>query len=161
MDFTEDFINRVRNTIQKQSIPPVYNPKEWEGKRFNCYAYALQMNMNINPMKLGIGFTTGVQHEGKKYTAEFVREQFLIDCENLKLNCTQIQVDDKIENYEYKVALYVWKNFSYHLKRQDGNGEWSEKRGWFDRITKVKQEEIGDEEDYKLIGFFKISKKKE
>lgn len=161
MDFTKDFINRARNTIHKQSIPPVYNPEEWKGKKFNCYAYALQMNMHIESMKLGIGFTTGILYGREKYTVQFVLEQFLIDCENLKLNCTQIQIDDEIDENEYKVALYVWENFSYHLKRQDIDGNWSEKRGWLEPISKVKKEDLGDEEDFMLIGFFKISKKKE
>ena len=161
MDFTKEFINRARNAIHNQSIPPVYNPVEWDGKKFNCYAYALQMNMNINSMKLGIGFTTGVQAESKCYTADFVLEQFLIDCKNLKLNCTQIQIDDKIGCEEYKIALYVWEGWSYHFKRQDSDGNWSEKRGWHDTISRVKREDVLKDELFELIGIFKISKKKE
>ena len=161
MDFTKEFINRARNAIHNQSIPPVYNPVEWEGKKFNCYAYALQIKMSINPMELGVGFTTGKEAKRKEYTAEFVLEQFLIDCKNLNLNCSKIQIDDQIEKDEYKVALYVWKNWSYHLKRQDRDGNWSEKRGWSDLISRVKREDVLKDELFELIGIFKISKKKE
>ena len=161
MDYTKEFIDEARNIIHKQSIPPVFNPNEWKDKKFNCYAYALQLNMNIDSWKLGIGFTTGRQYESEKYTEDFVLEQFLIDCENLNLNCSKIQIDDEIEEDEYKIALYVWKNWSYHLKRQDSDGNWSEKRGWHNDISRVKKEDLLNDELFKLIGIFKISKKKE
>ena len=161
MDITKEFIDQARHIIHNQSIPPEYNPDEWEGKKFNCYAYALQMNMHIKSMKLGIGFTTGVQADREGYTVDFVLNQFLIDCKNLNLNCVEIQIDDQIEKDAYKVALYVWENWSYHLKRQDNNGNWSEKRGWHDPISIVKREDVLKDELYQLIGIFKISKKKE
>lgn len=161
MKFTKEFTDQARKVIHKQSIPPVYNPAEWEHLKFNCYSYALQLKISIESRQLPIGFTTGKIARKIDYTAKFVLEQFFIDCKNLKLNCSEIQIDDRIKKNEYKVALYVWENFSYHLKRQDSNGMWSEKRGWLDPITIVKEEEILKDELYKFVGLFKISKKEE
>lgn len=161
MKFTKEFTDRARKVIHKQPIPPAYNPVEWENMKFNCYSYALQLKINIENRQLPIGFTTGRVAQRKDYKAKFVLEQFLVDCKNLNLNCTEIHIDDKIGKDEYKVALYVWEDFSYHLKRQDSNGMWSEKRGWLDPITSVKKEDVLNDKTYELIGIFKISKKKE
>lgn len=164
MYYTHEFIDGVRKIVCSQPIPPVYNPDEWSKnpRDFNCYAYALQINMNLFGIEFRPGFTTGNLINRKDYTAGFILKNVLIDCENLGLNISETTIDEKIKCNEYKIVVYFINRFSFHFIRQDSNGKWSHKNGWLEPIKIVNEEDILKEDNLlKVIGIFKISKKEE
>ena len=163
MYYTKEFIDCIKQKVKESHIPPIYNPEEWSkrSRDFNCYAYVLQIN-NISLEELDPGFTIGITMKKKEITAESVLKNFLIDCENLNLNVSKTTIDEEIGKDAYKIALFVINGFTFHFIRQDSNGAWSHKRGWLDPIAIINESDILKEDNlYKLVGIFKISKKKE
>ena len=64
-----------------------------------------------------------------------------------------------ISKNEYKIAIYVKRGRDYHFARQDSNGNWSEKNGWWKKIEILEQEEVAKNQgEYEFIGIFRLSK---
>ncbi len=160
----EQFINRVKEAIHNQPIPPHYNPDEWEGISFNCYTYALRacMNFELRDYVIVPGFISRGEENDYIDTKEYVLQYFKEDCEALGLQAIPTELEEKIGANEYKIAVYVENGWDYHFARQDSNGNWSEKDGWFKKIEILKQEDVTKNEDgYEFIGIFRVSKKVE
>lgn len=157
----EEFINQVKEVVGNQPIPPIYNPEEWEGKSFNCYAYAMRIFMNLMYVGYSIepGFISRGKANGCRYTKKYILDYFKKDCEALGLQVLPTNLEEDNEN-EYKIAVYVKPGRDFHFARQDSNGNWSEKNGWWDKIKTLKPEDVTKTYDgYKFIGMFKVSKK--
>lgn len=157
----EQFINRVKEAIHNQPISPNYNPDEWEGISFNCYAYALRACMHFD--FFGYCIAPGFISKGKKNdyraTKEHTLQYFKEDCEVLGLQVIPTELKEKTGANEYKIAVYLEEGYDYHFVRQDSNGHWSEKDGWNKPIGLVEEEEIErDHDSYKFLGIFKVSK---
>lgn len=156
----EDFINRAKEVINNQSIPPLYNPDDYNDLFLNCYAYALQLCMDCKDRLISPGFMSKqiTSRYDIPYTKEYIIESFIKDCELLNLQVLPSTISEPIRADEYKIAVYIIKNFSFHFARLDSNGKWSEKPGWQNKIKIVKsvtENEFG----YKLIEVFRVSKK--
>lgn len=155
-----DFINRAKEVVNNQPIPPLYSPDDYNGLSFNCYAYALQLCMDCKDRFISPGFMS--KQITSRYdipcTKESIIENFVKDCELLNLQVFTSTISEPIRSDEYKIAVYIIENYGFHFARLDGNGNWSEKPGWLNKIKIVKsvtENEFG----YKLIGVFRVSKK--
>lgn len=155
-----DFINRAKEVINSQPIPPLYNPDDYNSLSFNCYAYALQLRIDCKDYYISPGFMSR-QINGRyeiPYTKEYILESFKKDCELLGLHVFSSNISEPIRSDEYKIAVYIIENYGFHFARLDSNGKWSEKPGWLNKIKIVKsvtENEFG----YKLIEVFRVSKK--
>ena len=157
----DEFTTTVKETVKKQQIPPRYNPREWKNKSFNCYAYALQVCMNIELFDVWPGFI-GSEKNDYRDTKSCILKYFYKDCEQLSLQVKSSDLDEVISDNEYKVAIYLKRGKDFHFARQDSDGNWSEKVGWIGGIRKLKQSEVlmnCDDFGYKFIGVYRLSKK--
>ncbi len=161
IEFLNQKIEEIKQVISNQPIPPSYNPSEWIGKRFNCYAYALRACVDLDCLECSIkpGFISRCEHNDLKDTKEQVVQYFMEDCEALGLKVLPTDLEEQIGANEYKISIYYEKRKRFfHFARQDSNGKWSEKIGWFGEIKTI--EKVDKKEDgYELIGVFKVSKK--
>lgn len=160
----EQFINRVKEAVHNQPIPPHYNPDEWKRKSFNCYLYAMRACMNFRGYERFIvpGFISRGQKNDYRDIEEITLQYFIEDCESLGLQAFPSEVDEPIGTTEYKIAVYVKTGSDFHFARQDSDGKWSEKNGWRKGIEILKEEEVDkDQGNYIFIGIFKVSKKVE
>ena len=157
----QNFIGEVKKVVKNQPIPPRYKPDEWKGKRFNCYAYAMRICMNLSGFNVRPGFIC--EKKDYKITEKCTLKYFLEDCEALGLQANPTTLEEPLSQNEYKIAVYVREmkyNSDFHFARQDDNGKWSEKNGWNKEITTLSEEKLmKNENGYKLIGVFKVSKK--
>lgn len=156
----EEFVNQVKKTILSQPIPPRYKPREWRGKKFNCYAYAIQACMNLSGRDIWPGFIFNGKENDYQDTKDCVLDYFKKDCEALGLQAFPTTIKEKISKTEYKIAVYIKEGDDFHFARQDSNGKWSEKDGWTGRIRKIDEEYVDENiEGYEFIGVFRLSKK--
>lgn len=156
----ERVINQVKEVVGNQPIPPHYNPKEWKGKKFNCYAYAMRMCMNLDGYAIIPGFISRGNTNDYRDTKEYTLDYFKEDCEALGLKLFPTNLEEKINENEYKIAVYVKSGWDFHFARQDSNGEWSEKNGWRGPIQVLKTGDVTKNEGgYEFIGMFRVSKK--
>ena len=161
-----ELIKICKNAVEMASIPPQYNPDEWKGKEFNCYAYALRIcvdlrayyNREIVPGFLSIGKNAFYQE-----SPETMLKLFKQDCETLNLKVSETSLNEPLNENEYKVAVYAcacgnYKDF--HFIRQDSNGNWSHKRGWLKPIETYEEKDILKKFGiYEFVKMFKIAKK--
>lgn len=158
----KEFIKQIKETVKKQAIPPHYNPYEWELKRFNCYAYALRICMSFSQRfyLIAPGFIRRGEKNDYNFTKERTLDYFKDDCEALGLQVFPTKLEEQIGEKEYKIAVYLDEGRDFHFARQDSNGEWSHKDGWFKKIESIDKEDITKNSDgYKFIGIFRVSKK--
>lgn len=157
----EEFINQVKEIVGKQPIPPHYNLDEWTGKSFNCYAYAMRICMDLDDYDDIIpGFISRGKANDYCDTKECILKYFKEDCEALGLQLFPTDLEEKINENEYKIAVYVNTGYDFHFARQNSNGIWSEKDGWRGPIQVLKTDDVTKTEDrYEFIGMFKVSKK--
>lgn len=160
MTLQEETIYEIKETLRYQPIQPEYNPEEWEGKKFNCYIYAMRICKSfIKKRPYGVpGFIAGINE--LKDEKDDVLRNFKADCEELGLKVVESSIDEKICSCEYKIAIYVAPGTDFHFARQDKDGTWSEKKGWNGPIKIIKTEDVTKNyRDYEFVGIFKVSKK--
>lgn len=158
----QEFVNQVKETIERQPIPPSFNRDEWRGKGFNCYLYAMRACMDFNDKEslTRPGFLARREKNGFVYKKDFVIENFKADCKALGLQVVPTELEEPIREGEYKIAIYVHENHDFHFRREDKNGGWSEQSGWYGIISTIKAKYITkDDGDYIFCGIFKVSKK--
>lgn len=156
----EEFINQVKELVSKQPIPPHYNLDEWTGKSFNCYAYAMRICMDLFAYDINPGFISRGKSNDYRCTEEYTLKYFKEDCKALGLQLLPTDLEEEINENEYKIAVYVKPGMDFHFARQDSNGEWSEKNGWRKPIEVLKTDDVTKNENgYEFIGMFKVSKK--
>lgn len=157
----KEFIDLIKKNVRSATIPPHYNPNEWNEKEFNCYAYALGICMNFDDFdRIVPGFLSRGILNDYNDTKEETIQYFKYDCEILGYKVTETTLDEKIGKNGYKIAAYVSEYRDFHFVRQDSNGNWSEKRGWGGKIEIRKEEDIVKNSDkYEFIGIFIVSKK--
>lgn len=159
----QEFINQVKDVVSNADIPPHYDPDEWKGKSFNCYAYALRICLDLGRWSTRIrpGFVSRGEKNHYENTEECLLKHFQEDCEALGLELSQTSIDESIGDNEYKIAVYIAYD-DFHFVRQDSNGQWSQKRGWYRAIHTLKEEEVPRTmRKYRYLGVFKVSKKQD
>lgn len=162
----KELIKICKNAAEIASIPPKFNPDEWKGKEFNCYAYALRIcvdfksyyNREIVPGFLSIG-----KNESYRDGPEAIVKLFKQDCQVLNLQVTETNLNEPTNENEYKVAVYacICRNYrDFHFIRQDSNGNWSHKRGWLNPIETYMEEDILKNFGiYEFVNMYKLIKK--
>lgn len=158
-----EFVNKVKETIANQPIPPNYNRDEWNGKGVNCYLYAMRACMNFEDKEdlTRPGFLARREKKSFVYKKDFVIKNFKADCKALGLKVFPTELEEPIRENEYKIAVYVNENRDFHFRRQDRNGEWSEQSGWYGIISTIKSKYITKNDgDYIFCGIFKVVSKK-
>lgn len=153
-----EFLRQVKETVSIQTIPPIYDPNKWKNKSFNCYAYALQVCMDCSNFWIGPGFISTGRNSKCNCTKEYILQYFKKDCEALGLQISPSKVTEPIGINEYKIAIYIKENCSFHFARQDHNGTWSEKIGWLGEIGIV-ESVTENKNGFEFIGVFRVSKK--
>lgn len=165
-EITQEFINHVKLLSSKSTIPPIYNADEWHGS-FNCYMYALNICSDFIGYRTNPGFLVEEikQEYAKKeglldYNKKNLISLFKEDCNELKLKVIETTLNEKVESNEYKIAIYLNSTGGYHFIRQDSNGMWSEKNGWWGKIEILKGEDIDKSiHGFSFIGVYKVSRK--
>lgn len=163
----EEIIKCIKEVVDSQPIPPHYNPNEWKGKNFNCYAYAMRICIDFceDELKKMVipGFLSKTNYQCTKRS---IIKCFKNDCKVLGLKVNSSSISKPIKQNEYKIAVYIkegafYKRGDFHFARQDSNGKWTEKDGWWDdEISFLKEQDVTKEINrYKCIGIFKVSKK--
>lgn len=155
----EKFIPWIKEAMNHQAIPPSYNPNEWADKKFNCYAYALRLCIDLDNLQIAPGLISKEKRSKYRFTKKYIVQCFMDDCETLGLQAFLSNIQEQISPNEYKIAIYVKKG-DIHFTRQDSNGGWSEKDGWSGNIEMIEPENITKtRKGYKFVGVFRVSKK--
>lgn len=156
-EITKEFINFVKKISAQSILPPIYDPSQWKGS-FNCYAYALNISSDFIEYRIYPGFISNIQV--KKYDEESLIYAFKEDCKVLKLQTIKTTIDEKIDSNEYKIALYLNSTGGFHFTRQDNDGGWSEKEGWWGKIEILEKKDITKcIHGYKFVGIYRVSRK--
>ena len=156
---TRKFLCFVKNVSASREFPPSFNPDEWNGKTFNCYAYCLDICANVVQHLINPGFLSRRHRNVCEDTKECIISHFLEDCLVLKLKVIKTTFDEPISDKAYKIAFYL-NDDGYHCARQDSDGGWSEKEGWCGKIRRLNKEDIRETlHGYKFIGVFRVSRK--
>ena len=96
----------------------------------NCYSHALGLTKPYLTL-----YRVGAISNNKQITEEYksideIVNLLFLDCKELNLKITKSSLDEKIEENEYKIALFVsiYRNghIGYHFWRFDGDN-WTEK----------------------------------
>ena len=150
--------------VSNQPIPPKFDPGEWSLIQFNCYAYAMRINMSFSEFddfEILPGFISRDRVNIIYNSTDEILQYFKEDCEALGLNAIPTKMEDKLNSNEYKVAIYTNESFGVHFIRQDSNGKWSEKVGWCGKIKIIENENLITQGigRYKFLQMFRISKK--
>lgn len=106
----------------------------------NCYAYALDIKRNPYPTSWGLsrpyalqpGLSGGLSN--MKSANEYLQKDYLlkmiaIDAKNYNFTFESIGAEERCDEGNYKVALFVFPNYDYHWYRQNSDGLWSHKPG--------------------------------
>lgn len=168
----EEFVKQLKKSISMELIPPHYSV--CEPYMINCYLYALRAHIDCldygGLVAPGI-FSREVTLDEYKFTKEYILRNFKEDCSVLNLQVFPTTVDEKINSEEYKIAIYYVEKTcdnnhgSFHFVRQNSNGNWSEKWGWFDDEIKILEEgDIAKNRakygvEYEFAGVFRLSKR--
>ena len=125
-------IKQILDAIKGFSDPPIYNRKKWRGKRLNCYAYAL--DLDINDPKKSIWTPGQIASKNPKHQVYTnVTAQVKKDLDALGISYRE---NSKVLNPgEWRIAIYYKPSFhdwpiGFHFARQDADGLWSEKIDW-------------------------------
>lgn len=134
--YRECQIRLMSESFERNSYCITYEPDEWTklSKDTNCFLYAMNMKNHFNKYVVG---SFGNFHD--LIAENNISLDKAISLQREKLDTIGIQykissLDEQVPEGYYKVAFYISKK-DYHWIRQDDNGTWSHKRGWFLRPT--------------------------
>ena len=172
----------LRNHIQNKDFPPSFEgdfhsyPPPVFGSHFyyytspiekgfplcfNCYSYALQLDIDLNTSKYFIlGYIANRKLE--KYNKVRVIDSFLKDCEKLNISAceTNIEAENLIDTY--KIAIFIKPELlnNFHVIRQNIDGTWSHKPGWYRNPERIELDnDAFNREEWELATVMKLSKK--
>lgn len=164
-------IEEIKKTLETNSYPPAYNLKLWNKyrKQTNCYAYALNLFYSVIDNDLLLYYPGGFIGESlpdRYYNIDGLIFNLHADLESLGFDCIRSSLKEKIKKGEFKILLAIKSdNTDFHFLRQDKNGYWSHKNGWYDPPTNKDSfgKKIANPEKvlypYLKIDYYKITKK--
>ncbi len=139
----------------------------------NCYTYALCLKctkellglyrqIKMGPLMFDVGFTKADQYR-ELHDEQELLERFYTDCEILGIDVFDSKLDNDIEHEGSKVAIYLENNppnsisdYDVHFIRQNYDGTWSEKNGYYGKIRLVK--DIKEIKRYHLVKTVEVVK---
>lgn len=172
----------LKECIKRASYPPKYESDHdfyeygnetnfgfgIEKKLFNCYAYAMQFDVDLykskyyenkreNCIKYNPGFLSN--NIPLIYTIDSLIEAVYYDLEILGINMSCCDLASPISNDSYKIAIMIESNKinkDFHFIRQNYDGSWSEKQGYGGSVNIVNPKE--QNKNYVLIHTIKIKR---
>ena len=116
-----------------------------EISNYNCYYYALDIKIpqlfldcikvifNNDMFSNSVGFISkGYDFKYEELTKDSLLTDFFNDLDFLNITKFESSIEEKCENNGYKIAIYIDENQTdYHFLRQNIDGEWSGKWGYF------------------------------
>lgn len=139
----------------------------------NCYMYALGLKghrlfsllwqkFKIDVLSSNVGFTTNESRKSVR-TKEKLLERLYTDCEELKIEVYDSDIDSEPRHGGFKVTVYMCKVFDqtlngydFHFIRQNSDGIWSEKFGRDGEIRRIGN--IRDKFPYEIVKTVEIVK---
>ena len=129
-------LKEIRENLETNTFPPFYDLYKWKGKKLNCYAYALDINVSdfwkkiwfpgqiCNP-SYDYALMSDVSGHVKK-DLDFLGISYRENSERLNPGEWRIAIYDAPTPHDYPIE--------FHISRQDNNGIWSEKPSWKSKI---------------------------
>lgn len=177
-----NLLRDLKENISKVNYPPNYRDDHdfyqyandtnfgfGSGKRvFNCYAYALQFNVDLyrsiyykNLMRDFIRYCPGFLTDDVPdfYCEENLVKLFFSDLDVLGIKFSDCNLEDDVTSDSYKVIIMLEKKLIYkdfHFIRQNSDGSWSEKEGYYGNVKIVNPDE--KIKRYNLIHTVKLKK---
>jgi hypothetical protein len=139
----------------------------------NCLGYALQIHRKFTPSNKGYPWLEPGSFSGEycqPYTEKTLINAFKSDCDFLGIDITEVDKRAPLKKDSYKIGVFfdftrIYKDKSwdtpktdYHFIRQNADGTWSFKHGWFGPVEISDGKNIGTRFD--LVGTYEISKKR-
>lgn len=169
-------LEHIKKDLEKAIYPPTfeYDINYYIGNdttqnffdfksEFNCYAYAMQFKEKIDPSEKDIYYYPGFLSIGEPFiwTENTIMDGFYKDCDILGIEHIPSNLDEEINTDSYKIAIMIERKIGmlkgFHFIRQNKNGVWSEKRGYFGSVEKVSSP--SKVERYDIIDVVKVKRK--
>ena len=134
-NYYEKKIQEIRKVLNKTVYPPVFEPDFWENCQVNCYAYAL--NINVEDNKKMIWYPGCISDKNNK---QEIKSSITIPLQkDLDFIGLKYRINEwTLKPDEYRIAIYRFlseNKIGFHIVRQDKDGKWSEKRSWNSPIS--------------------------
>jgi hypothetical protein len=178
---------RIRDELQEQFVVPSFeddyayyddyglyaNLNSGEEKSTNCLGYAMQIKRKFAPSNQGYPWLEPGSFSGEcaqPYTEKTLIRAFKSDCEFLGIDVKDVDKRAPLKKDAYKISFffdftkaYIEEGSDivrtdYHVIRQDADGKWSHKNGWFGPVERFNGNNIDSRFD--LVGTYEISRKK-
>lgn len=134
MSYYSGLIQEIKRQVIVNNYPPVFEERIFSFTTRNCYAYAL--DLNVNDPKRRVFYPGCISSE--KEELDIYNESDLL--ERLKKDLTFLGFsfrsnDKNLKENEYRIAIYAFPSIydmpiGFHIARQDKDGYWSEKPNW-------------------------------
>lgn len=146
MSYYSKKINAIKEYLDKNIYPPVYDKDKWKSIYYtNCYAYSL--DIPVSDIRKQIWLPGCLKEENKYYkpiySSRDLLERVYADLEFLGFSYR----DDtpEINSDEYRIEIYCFREcygypLTFHFTRQDANGVWTQKLGWNKKIYEMDRE---------------------
>lgn len=132
-------IKAIKDYLETNIYPPVYNKKKW---RFvtsaNCYAYSLDIPVSDPKKQIWLpGCLKDENMHGSIYSTSELIKRLYSDLDFLGFSYREDS--PTIKNDEYRIEIYTFRSFydypiEFHFTRQDSDGVWSEKPSWKGKV---------------------------
>lgn len=116
-----------------------FNPEIWKGleETRNCFTYALNIHDGkIDKNIVGDYEKIAGKSLGKDVTVDEVYDIAVETLKKLRLDFKECQFETEVPSGHFKVAWYV-SHHDIHWLRQDSDGTWSHKQGWYRSPTNI------------------------
>ena len=167
MSYYSETVKRIKDQVNKNKYPPEFIKRIKPCFDFrNCYAYAL--NLNVNDIKKRIYFPGCISQKDENpyiFDSNSLVSRLKRDLEFLGFSYREN--DEQLKEGEYRIAIYAFPSFhdmpiGFHISRQDMDGFWSEKPNWKDKprmlkYSGVREPDIGKKTCFKTVLIIKKS----
>lgn len=131
----EEQIEEIRKSTNKHLQEKlVFEPQVWEPLKEarNCFTYALNIKTGIIEKSLvgDVVALTGINHPSTVFFLDEIYKLWLEALRVCKISFNESYFDEAVPYGWYKVAMYI-SSEDIHWLRQDDDGSWSHKQGWF------------------------------
>lgn len=134
-------LKKIKEIVKNNQYPPKFNPKKWNFKKANCYAYALDLCLNDRKKQIFFpGCISDKNIDKTIWSLNDLVKRFKNDLDFLGISYREN--DEILLNGEYRIAITYLPTYhdwpvNYHFLRQDCDGIWSEKRSWKAKVKKI------------------------
>ena len=160
---------KIRKSIAEKPFPPKFPDDEWTYSSIinitNCFAYAINSTVEVDDVYFIIKEEKVHIHD-PSYSDQEVCDAFEAIMQYLGIEYCRTKKDGRRPNHSYRIAVcnYV-RGRDFHFARQNKNGSWSHKMGWYSLPTLISKstenfEEKMEQMGYKVVAFYAIKQLK-